>query len=409
MNPDRLRSAPWHDRARLAACLLGWAAPLGERVRLAQVYLTGRLQPPHADQVHLEAALAWLARAQDVHGGRGVAAVYRLRGGWDVPYPETSGYIIGTFIAYAELAGDDRFAARARAIADWEIDIQAGSGGVLSNPAHEATRVFNTGQVILGWCVVYERTGEGRYLEAAARAGDYLVRLQEGDGAWRRDTYCGARTYHARVDWALLRLAQLTGEGRFAAAALRNLEWVLRQQRANGWFDACGFHDDDPILHVIVYTLRGLLEAHLTGIPPHHGMEILHAVTAAADPLVEALLAHPVMGIPGMAAASFDRNWQTRDQHSCLTGNAQLACFLFRLAHVTGKSTYRDVGELLVDATKRTQWIDTPVGAVRGAVPGSYPIYRGYCRNSFPNWGTKFIADALMMKMAPSVDFRVEA
>jgi hypothetical protein len=34
---------------------------------------------------------------------------------------------------------------------------------------------------------------------------------------------------------------------------------------------------------------------------------------------------------------------------------------------------------------------------VRGALPGSYPIWGKYEPFAFPNWATKFFADALMM------------
>ena len=64
------------------------------------------------------ATLAWLCRAQEVSGGGGVSAAFSLRDGWDVPYPETSGYIIGTFLAAADYLGEKSLFDRARRIGD---------------------------------------------------------------------------------------------------------------------------------------------------------------------------------------------------------------------------------------------------------------------------------------------------
>lgn len=374
------------------------ATSLGN-AKLAAHAMTGRLFQEHADDKHLDAAMRWLCLSQDVCGGKGSANVYYLKTGWGVAYPETSGYIIATYLAYAGASGDTSYIQRAVQIGDWEIDIQSPSGGVLSSTIVSYTRVFNTGQVILGWCALYERTGDSRYLDAALRAGEYLLKQQESDGAWRRDTYCGARTYHARIDWALLRLASSSGEQRFADAAIKNLKWVLLQQRENGWFDNCGFNNDLPIMHVIVYTLRGLLESHLMNAPSVSELNILPRVIQAADALSIALQNHPVRGVIGLVPSSFDENWQSRDNHSCLTGNAQLACFLFRLSHTTGNDSYRTIAEMVIRATKRTQIIETSFLPIRGAIAGTYPLYHGYVANGYPNWASKFFADALMMKM----------
>lgn len=370
-----------------------------ERYKVASHYLGARLFPEYEDRRHLDETMLWLCRAQDARGGRGVSAVYYLLNGWAVEYPETSGYIIATYLAYADLSGNDEFVRRAVAIGDWEIEIQHPGGGVLSSPEVDYTRVFNTGQVVLGWCALYEKTGEGKYLDAAKRAADFLVDEQEQDGTWVRNTYCGPRTYHARVDWALLRVAGLTGEERYITAALRNLRWVLDQQHENGWFSQCGFNNDLPIMHVIVYTLRGLLECHLTGIEPVSRLGIIDAVRKAADALLESIKRNPVRGIEGMVPTSFDEHWNSPDSHSCLTGNAQFSCFLFRLSQATGEQGYRLAAERIMSATKRTQALDISFSPIRGAIAGTFPLYSGYLANSYPNWAAKFFADALMMKL----------
>lgn len=370
-----------------------------EQVQVLRHYLTGKLFHEHSDEAHLKATMEWLAQAQDVCGGKGVSCVFYLQRGWGEAYPETSGYILATYLVYADYSGDKSFVDRAIQIGDWEIDIQASNGGIFSSETLRQTRVFNTGQVILGWCALFERTGEEKYLRAAMRAGDYLLNEQEEDGAWRKDTYCGARTYHAGVDWALLRLAQLSGKECYAASAVRNLHWVIEQQLENGWFDQCGFNDDLPIMHVIVYTLRGLLESLLTKNAAVKELEIMPAVIRAADALCRALQEKPVANIDGMVPTSFDKNWHSPDKDSCLTGNAQLAYFLYRLSQCTGNQTYRKIADSVVSATKRTQVVGSSLLPINGAIAGSYPIFRGYVPNGYPNWAAKFFADALLMKI----------
>ncbi len=370
-----------------------------EQLRILVNYMTGKLFSEQGDEKHLRAAVEWLDYAQDVSNDSGVPSLFSLSSGWGVSYPETSGYILVTYLAYADYCGDKSYMERAVAIGDWEIDIQAPNGGVFSSTALKQTRVFNTGQVILGWCVLFERTGDERYLKAATRAGDYLLNEQEEDGTWKRDTYCGARTYHSRVDWALLRLFQLSGIVLYRDAAIRNLRWVLAQQTETGWFNECGFNDALPIMHVIIYTLRGLLECHLVGDEGVRELDIMASVIKSADALCHALQQQPVACIDGMVPTAFDKNWKGNTGDSCLTGNSQLACFLYRLSHFENNELYRETADEVLSATKRTQLVQSSFAPVKGAIAGSYPMYRGYLSNAYPNWATKFFADALLMKI----------
>lgn len=395
-------------RIRTASCIVKDQNLDGHKLELIAKFSQGELAASSPDEAHLSAAMDWLCAAQDACGGQGVSAVYHIGEGWDVAYPETSGYIIATFEAYAKFSGNSSFLARAEQLGKWEVDVQAPNGGVYSSLTRRHTRVFNTGQVVLGWCALYERTGNETYLKAAIRAAEYLLGIQEDDGSWQTDTHCGARTYHARVDWALLRLAQISGDFRFVDSAIKNLRWVLAQQHPNGWFSNCGFDDSDPITHVIAYTMRGLLESHVTS-PEVRNLDLLSSISLAADQLCKAIVNYPVRKIDGMVATSFDQSWRTRDSDSCLTGNAQIAILLFRLGRLTGTRMYIDVANIIVDTLKRTHWIGLPIKELRGALPGSYPIFTGYLRNAYPNWATKFMADALMMRLNDFAEYTISA
>ena len=379
-------------------------AHISTTIRLAMA----RTFPVTNDREHLEATIGWLCRAQDAANGDGVSAVFDFRKGWDVPYPETSGYILATFLAGADYLGRPSLSERATRIADWEISIQAPSGGVYSRPGSPDTRVFNTGQVILGWCTLFERTQQSRFLEAACRAGDYLLGIQEPDGTWHRDTYCGARTYHARTDWGLLRLWKLTGDERYVEAARLNLRWVMRQQRENGWFANCGFNQDDPITHVIDYTLIGVLECALMDSSAFDRSPV-DLVARSADAICDIIGQPGIRGISGMIPASFNEDWCSRDDHSCLTGNAQLAYTLLRLNGQAANRRYEVAAESLIGALKSTQILgDAPPG-LQGGLAGSFPVHTGYLANSVPNWAAKFFADALLASLLRKHKFNVSA
>jgi hypothetical protein len=377
-------------------------AALGLRYAMALPF------PVEGDREHLEATVQWLCAAQDAAGGSGVSAVFSFVAGWDVPYPETSGYILATFLACADYLGDPALLTRARRIGDWEIDIQAANGGVLSRPGKPETRVFNTGQVILGWLALFGRTQDSKYLDAARRAGNYLTALQESDGTWQRDTYCGARTYHARADWGLLRLAKLSGDSRYADAARRNLRWVMRQQQDNGWFGNCGFNNDDPITHVIDYTLIGVLECALLD-PAVFDRSPVDLISRSAEAICEVAERPGIRGIAGMIPASFDSTWRSRDRYSCLTGNAQLAYTLLRLNGLAGNQRYVATADTMIGALKGTQALGRAPESVRGGLPGSYPMHTGYLPGAFPNWGAKFFADALLASLMRGRHFAVGA
>lgn len=377
-------------------------ADLGLRYAMALPF------PARSDREHLEATVQWLCTAQDAAGGSGVSAVFSFASGWDVPYPETSGYIIATFLACSDYLQNATLSERARRIGDWEISIQAPNGGVFSRPGKPETRVFNTGQVILGWLALFERFGDERYLAAARRAGDYLVALQEADGTWRRDTHCGARTYHARTDWGLLRLAKLSGSDRYAETARRNLRWVLAQKQDNGWFANCGFNQDDPITHVIEYTMIGLLESALLE-PSTFDQDALELLAASADSLCDVVERPGIGGIRGMIPGSFDARWRSRDHDSCLTGNAQIAYTLLRLHGLRPNARHAAAAGTLIAALKGTQALGRAPANVRGALPGSFPLHRGYLAYAFPNWGAKFFADALLASLHLGERFAVAA
>ena len=364
--------------------------------------------------VHVRAAIEWLCSAQDA-AGDGVSASYSLSRGWLPPYPETTGYIIPTFLDCAAMDDGPNLRERALRMADWELGVQLDGGGIPSGvqtngaPRRQsdlelaAPSVFNTGQVVLGWCRAYQETGDVRYRDAAYRAGRFIVESQDDDGAWRRNLSpiptALLRTYKARVAWSLVALHEATNEKEFADAAKRALSWVVTQQQPNGYFENAGFESgQDPLTHTIAYCVEGLLEGgDRLGCDEY--------VVAAAQAL-EALMRR--FEIKGYLSATFDNRWRETASYECLPGNAQIARAWLRLYQITRDPRYLSSALKLNRRLKRLQLLAPIGGGITGGIKASHPIWGSrdghYARFTYPNWGVKFFIDSLLLEerlMAP--------
>src|SRR5215471_16110047 len=72
---------------------------------------------------HIAEAAAWLGRAQDAGNDRGVAYGAVLGQAFLASYPETTGYIIPTFLQLAEFYGDSSYERRAFEMGQWEVSV----------------------------------------------------------------------------------------------------------------------------------------------------------------------------------------------------------------------------------------------------------------------------------------------
>lgn len=360
-------------------------------------------RPVREPERHLREAMLWMCRAQDAAENGGVSRSYALkympfhgRRGWLPAYPETTGYIIPTFLAYGRRTNDATFRNRALRMADWEANVQMPSGavqgGVIGVPPTPA--IFNTGQVLFGWAAAYRETGNARFLDAARRAADFLVDAMDEDGGWRRHgslyARSGVNVYDARSAWGLLEASLVTEQATHREAAVRNLDFTLTRQEPNGWFAECCLDDDaHPLLHTLAYTMEGLLEAGVVLDAPRF--------IAGARRTADALLA--LQRPDGSLAGRFDRTWQPAVQWSCLTGDAQTAIVWLRLHELTHEARYADAAMRLITYLCGTQDLSSGNPGIRGGIAGSQPIWGGYGQYEYLNWAAKFFADAMLLAL----------
>jgi hypothetical protein len=367
--------------------------------------LNGKLAPARSDKEHLDAAISWLCKSQDVTKFGGCSGVYTFEDGWTLPYPETTGYIIPTFIYYSELTKNKEYMERAKRMGDWEISIQFTSGAVRGGVGiNEYPIVFNTGQVMLGWVALYKKTKIDKYLNAAVKAAEWLVGNMDDDGKWSKNTFNKIpHAYNVRVTWALLEVAKLKSNSSFQEAGVRNIRWVLAQAKTNAWFDHMGFtQTEEPLTHTIAYTLRGLLECSSL-VDENLKNEILSLVVKATDQIKNKYKSIQSGGPDtsrGFLPGTFNSEWDSKATYTCLTGDVQMAIIWMKLYKIFGDKSSLEIALKNIEQVKSTQNLTSKNEGIRGGVAGSYPIWGKYTNFGYPNWAAKFLSDAIMIKMS---------
>jgi glycosyltransferase involved in cell wall biosynthesis len=385
-------------------------ASTNSATRAASLADIGPLPRDHAtpDQ-RIAAAVRYLCEAQDASPQGGVSYGYSLRTGWAPPYPETTGYIVSTLIDCAEtlsahqlMTTPEDLQQRAASLVDWLLSIQMESGAIQGGTTAVVASgtVFNTGQVLDGWCRFYRAHPDRSVLAAIERSARWMTSLQDSDGCWRKGlsplVHQNPATYNARSAMALYEASVILDSARLRAAAQRNIDWVLAQQQETGWFANNGLYDNErPLTHAIGYTMEAL--EHMWRAVGDE--RCLDAVTRASRALMASIAPN------GSIPARFDRDWRAWARSSCLTGSCQLALVWYRLATTVDDPAYRQAADRVMSFVCRTQATGWPevdaqghsgVGPAMGAIKGSYPVFGRYEPYCYPNWATKFFLDAML-------------
>lgn len=352
-----------------------------------------------SDEEHLKATINWLCRAQDLRSelpdAGGISAGWSFEDGWLPSYPETSGYIIETFIAAEQILNRPELNIRANKIIDWELSIQNPDGSFPGHFGEHGSKpvIFNTGQIVHGLISGYQQLNRTECLESAVQAGYWMLQQQDDDGCWRHSVHNNTpHTYNTRAAWALLRTAIAANETKLKQAAINNITWALSQQTESGWFKTNAFTataNKTPFTHTIAYAIRGIFESGLLLGNEEMIQAAIKAATAQANQ----------QRTDGWLAGTYTDNWQPASQYCCLTGLAQFCIIWLRMSHLHNQQ------ELSQSASKGLKFIksnhhilnnNTPQD---GGIAGSVPIWGRYSMFEYPNWAAKFFADALMTNM----------
>lgn len=343
------------------------------------------------DEEHIKKAMKWLCLAQDVGKGGGLSKAYDLLVGWLPSYPEITGYTISTFFDYSYHSKDIEYRKRAIRMGEWLVSIQLEDGSFNGGTIEDnyGPIIFDVGQIIFGLCRTYEETVNSDYLEAAIRAGDWLVNNQDKDGKWSRHTFLKiVHSYSVRVAWALLELYKITSVEKYLTSAIRNVDWTIKQQEENGWIRNNSFDGSERNLtHTIAYVAEGILECGIY----LNKLEYIRSAVKTARELFN------LQNNNGILYGEYDEGWRHVNRWRCLTGEAQIAIIYLRLFQIDKEYKYYHAAKKLIDLLKAGQYLNDKNQNIRGAIPGSSPINGGYFSYAFPVWTVKFFIDAMLM------------
>lgn len=347
---------------------------------------------------HLRAAVDWLLRAQDAGDDKGVSYGTQFGSSFDVSYPETTGYIIPTFIQLADYYKDPTFLERAIAMGDWEISVQLADGSVMAGKYFADNRtpapaLFNTGQVLLGWAALGKATGEQRFLDAGRRAGQWMIDHQEPDGNWIRGNspYADSRNtlYNVKAAWGLYETGAACSWNEAIDSAVKNARYCLTRQNDHGWFANCCLDDAAfPLLHTQAYTMQGLV-----GIGAGTGQsDFIEGARRLADPLID------IMGDDGFLPGRFNEDFSQRALWACMTGSAQTGIVWSRLFDLLGDPRYAQASKRVNSYLSNHHDLTHENPAIRGGVPGSWPVSGGYQAYGINNWGVNFYVESMLFE-----------
>jgi malonyl-CoA O-methyltransferase len=308
-----------------------WASPRWPRVEGTQTLRSEanrvRLSPPAR-------ALEWLQSHELPSGG------IRVHSKEPDAYPEVSGYLIPTLLAY----GERDLAVR---LLRWLLSIQRADGSYTSPGG--VPHVFDTGQVLRG--LLAGRDLVPSTLQAARRAADYLrEQMIDGGAAGFGNRYRGEihEGVHLYVLPPLVQVSEVLGDPSYRTAAERCLEFYLGSP---------GVLDDGDLTHFLAYRLEALLDLGRSDL---------------VVPVLEKLRQRqqPNGALPGKAGA----RWV------CTPGLAQIAVCWYRLGWC--------------EAADRTlAWLDHHQTR-HGGFRGSHGLGATYFPDAELSWGVKFYLDA---------------
>jgi hypothetical protein len=373
---------------RYIQVLAHWLAKPVLRRRLFQTVLP----PDPGPETALNNALGWLKSSQDQTEDPGCSTFYPAHG-WTSSYPETTGYIVETWYRSLSLQPDPDLEQRAAKALDWLVDIQKPSGGWQSGYIHQNKLevVFNTGQVIRGLLAGWQYTGNLEWKASLERACHWLVAIQHPDGFWDRFVYLDRiRVYDTYVAAPLWQAGALLGHPAWQQAALKNAKWVLDSKMTpNGWLpdaDNTIQHNDRPIVHTLAYTYDGLVDLALWS----GGTVPLEPTLVPLKELAHRFLKH------GFLQGRYNHQWKGSEA-MILTGSAQLAIVWWKLHRAGIEGPWLDAARSMNAFLRRCQ--EQVVPQAMGALPGSHPIWGRYEPFGYPNWATKYLADALILEL----------
>ena len=348
--------------------------------------------------------MQWLYQAYRVTNRNGFSIGFDIRRGWLSSYSETTGYIIPTLYRYSVAYNDSKASDIATEAAKWLVSLQKDNGSIIDffghykNPKKRQPVVFNTGQDLFGLLSAYRFTGNSMFLDSAKKAAGWIISKQNENGLWNDSTSFGATNaaaYYAHVTWPLYLIGSELSDDKIKEHAEAGLERILDQINSNFSVKSWGFGDGSfAYTHTIAYTIEGLLmQGYIS-----NGTKS-KSFNRAKD------ISYKILGLidkNGKIAGGYDENWKGDYSYTCMPGNCQFAIIFLYLYEIFGDNQFLNAADKVLLPVLKRQLLSLMLpSAIRGTIPASWPPVLGkYMRWLYPNWGAKYLADAIMLRMS---------
>lgn len=334
------------------------------------------------------AGLGWLIRSIEATGRKGSSHIFsRWRypfSGWHLGYPETTGYIIETLLDYHPYFADYQLNKYALECGEWLLTQQLKDGSFPALLAGSQTpSFFNSGMIAFGLLRLQQHKPEQKREKAIQALADWVSKQLGNPGQFAEN----CPSYFTRAIWGFgLLAAQMKDEileDKLKMAAGKLSERILENGAVPEW----GFGKKDrAFTHTIAYTWRGFLElAHLWQLDDWDEKSKVFLQKLESETEMSPFL-----------AGDYDTEWRGNYSYRCVTGQAQCSLIAFRMFEITGESRYSELGKKLMMAILTDQKEGRFDPQLKGAIPGSVPLWGPYMRGKYPNWAVKFYLDGLM-------------
>ncbi len=331
----------------------------------------------------------WIINSFRATAGKGSSASYSLFRGWDVGYPETTGYIIPTLLNFSSFSSSrqDEILEICLAAGDWLLSMQK-TDGSFSGHGTEKSFVFDTGQIIFGMAALYRLTSHTKYKEAIISSANWIIKCQSEGGEWGDQSFDGrAHPYDTRVAWSLLEAFDIVGDERYRSAAVSQLDWALGRISENAWINNLEISaKGESFLHFIAYATEGLLVSGKI-------LSNQSYIDGAAMVINKLYL----LSMKDNLKSFYSKNWESTSGSFCLTGISQTAILFKKYFNICDDESFLLEAERLDSFVAKRQVIKTKWSGISGGISGSSPIWGRYMPFKFINWATKFYIDSILV------------
>ena len=323
----------------------------------------------YSDEIHLSKALDWLTNAQDkVPESKGIAKGFHIFKGWLPTKEVLEGDTASVFLCTSR----PEYKERAYKLIDHLLTQQVPFGWFLPSKKGKQREpsVFVTGKILDALLNAYFQSKNKKYLNAAKKAGDWLLLVQASDGTWRRYTpYSRPQAYHVNIALTLTKLGDVLNNDKYKEAALRFCNWLssMYEPRLPWLWHLRRSNDLAASSKDIGITLCGMTKIA-------QKLQIPNLLARATD-LAEKILM--VYRKEGLLYPKYTPDWTIPEKgYIDLTGCAWMAKAFLSLDQASQGVAFGGIARSIIQYIKSTHTIKNFL-RIKGGVKASQPIKKG--------------------------------